>query len=166
MVDDAAVARARARSAWTAGSRGGFPRGWWGWTYCATGPSSDRLIGMGRARDAVLEWLRSAAQLLVAVVTSSVALVLLLAFGVGLVLVPVFGLGLPVVAGALGATRRFADVHRLEAGRIRGTVLGRTYVTEPGPRPRDLVASMRDPRTWRDALWLTLHFLVGQVVSG
>jgi signal transduction histidine kinase len=119
---------------------------------------------MERIRDEAEAWLRSAALLLAAAATSLVALVLLLAFGIGLVLVPVFGLGLPVVAGALGAIRRLADRHRLEAGSVRATVLGRGYVAEPGARPRELLACLRDPQTWRDALWLALHVLAGQVV--
>ncbi len=122
------------------------------------------MTGMERVRDEVLAWLRSAARLLAAAATSMVALVLLLAFGIGLVLVPVFGLGLPVVAGALGAIRMFADRHRLEAGSIRGTVLGRVYVSEPAAHPRALLACLRDPQTWRDAVWLAVHFLFGQAV--
>jgi signal transduction histidine kinase len=109
-------------------------------------------------------WLLAATRLLVAIVTAVVALVLLLALLTGLVLVPVFGLGVPVVAGALGATRALADLHRREAGYVLGVHLDGSYTSEPSWSWRDLLACLRDQQNGRDAIWLGAHGVVGIVV--
>lgn len=82
----------------------------------------------------------------------------------GFVLVPVLGLGVPVVAGALGATRVLADLHRQEAGRVLRVELVASYSSEPGWGWRDLLACLRDPQNGRDVVWLGAHAVAGIVV--
>jgi signal transduction histidine kinase len=110
-------------------------------------------------------WLIAVVRLAGAVGTALVAAVLLLTQLVGLVLVPLFGVGLPVVAGALGATRALADVHRAVAGQVLGAELAVAYRATPGPTWRELAACLRDPQTGRDMIWLALHAVAGTLVA-
>jgi len=111
------------------------------------------------------EWIVAVVRLTCAVGTALVAAVLLLTQLVGLVLVPLFGVGLPIVAGALGAARALADVHRDVAGRVLGAELAIAYRSDPGPTWRELAACLRDPQTGRDMIWLALHAVAGILVS-
>ncbi|OLT03801.1 hypothetical protein BJF90_03845 [Pseudonocardia sp. CNS-004] len=78
---------------------------------------------------------------------------------------PLFGVGLPVIAGALGATRALADVHRAVAGQVLGADLAVAYRAAPGPTWRELAACLRDPQTGRDTIWLALHAVAGTLVA-
>lgn len=102
-------------------------------------------------------WARDAARLSLALAGGTLASVALLSFGVGLVLVPVFGLGIPVVAGSLGVLRAVVGAARREAGLGADAA---PYASAPGWAWRDLLSGVRDPQTWRDAVWAAVNGLL------
>ncbi|MBW0104948.1 sensor domain-containing protein [Pseudonocardia sp. KRD-291] len=103
---------------------------------------------------------RAAAELACAVVVGTVAFGTLVCFGLGLILIPVFGIGVPVVIGALGALRRIAGVVRGRAGTALGAELTAPYTSTPSWAWRDLRSCLRDPQTWRDAVWAVANTLL------
>jgi hypothetical protein len=69
---------------------------------------------------------------------------------------------LPITA----VVRRYANKHRRDAGRLLGTPIAAPYRTAERPGVFDRIWTIiRDPASWRDALWLLLHTIVGCVTS-
>jgi signal transduction histidine kinase len=70
-------------------------------------------------------------------------------------------IGVPMLTGVLGGVRRLATAERRRAGRLLGGVVPQRY-TEPTGSPLARLRTLtRDPATWRDLRWLSLHALTG-----
>jgi signal transduction histidine kinase len=104
----------------------------------------------------------------------SLALTLLAIVGVLLVvavtgavaLVPVW-VGVPLTLGALARVRRYADLHRLWAGRRLGEKIPSPYLPVPASAGKlsRLLAAVRDPATWRDLAWLLVNGTAGLALA-
>ncbi|GAB2465897.1 sensor domain-containing protein [Jatrophihabitans fulvus] len=94
------------------------------------------------------------------VVTSMIG-VALLPLWLTLLAVSPLTLVVPLAVGATALVRAYADANRHAAGRMRGEVVSRPYrPAGPGLFGRHL-AAVRDPASWRDALWMSVHAVVG-----
>lgn len=72
----------------------------------------------------------------------------------------------PALIPATWLVRRFADAHRRSAVRVLGTTVETPYAEFDGTGPvRRIVTILRDPASWRDALWLLVHAVVASVLS-
>ncbi|MFF9894354.1 sensor histidine kinase [Streptomyces longispororuber] len=90
---------------------------------------------------------------------------------VSLVLIPL-GIGLFTTPSVLLAVRRFATLHRVQAGEWADVGIAVPYRREPA-RPRPGLAGqvarctrmLKDPATWRDLQWLLAHMTFGTVLA-
>src|SRR5262245_43684339 len=72
-------------------------------------------------------------------------------------------MGIPLHLAALAMVRRFADFHRRWAGRQLGEPIPRPYRRIPASLGmwRRLLATIKDPATLRDILWLLVNATAG-----
>ena len=72
----------------------------------------------------------------------------------------------PLLLPVTAMVRAYANAHRRSASRLLGTPIPAPYrpVERPGVLGR-VSAIVRDPASWRDALWALLHSIVGCVTS-
>lgn len=77
------------------------------------------------------------------------------------------GVGIPLTIGTVALLRRFADTHRLWAGRVLGVSITRPYrPAVQGGWLTQLKADLQDPATWRDVGWLLVNGTVGCPLCG
>jgi signal transduction histidine kinase len=103
---------------------------------------------------------RASAYLMVGAVTATLAW----AFASGLVLVMILVLvlvGLPLLPEAALVLRRFAGLERQRASRLLGEPIPERYAPLTGTLTQRLRGTVKDPATYRDALWLLVHGVVG-----
>ncbi|HEY7046304.1 MAG TPA: sensor domain-containing protein [Jatrophihabitantaceae bacterium] len=82
--------------------------------------------------------------------------------GVAVVLVSV---GIPMLMVCFPLLRRFADFHRHWAGKWLGVTIPASYRPRPKGNPFvRLWATVRDPASWRDVLWLFVNGTFGLVL--
>jgi hypothetical protein len=72
----------------------------------------------------------------------------------------------PLLPPVTAMVRAYANAHRRSASRLLGTPIPAPYrpVERPGVLGR-VSAIVRDPASWRDALWTLLHSIVARVTS-
>lgn len=72
----------------------------------------------------------------------------------------------PLLLPITAMVRAYANVHRRSAGRWLGTPIPAPYRPRERSDPfRRVLTIVRDPASWRDALWLLLHSVVGCLTS-
>jgi signal transduction histidine kinase len=74
-------------------------------------------------------------------------------------------LGLPLLPEAVLVLRRFATIERRRAGRLVGVPIPERYVPLTGTLRERLRGTVKDPATYRDALWLLVQGSVGWLVG-
>lgn len=97
--------------------------------------------------------------------TSLIGAVLLSAWLTVVAVVPIT-VTAPLLLPITAVVRAYADAHRRGAGRLLGTPIPAPYRTAEGLSVLSRVwIIVRDPASWRDALWLLLHSVVGFLTS-
>ncbi|WP_143167894.1 sensor domain-containing protein [Jatrophihabitans endophyticus] len=116
-----------------------------------------------RRRNALTERLRLTAHAAV-VAPTALAGVALLPLWLTLVALTPLTVVAPLLLPATWLVRRYADAHRRAAARLLARPVGVPYrrLSRPGVISR-ITTVLRDPASWRDALWLLLHAVVGFV---
>jgi hypothetical protein len=98
--------------------------------------------------------------------TSQVGVVLF-SFWVSLVAVSPLTLLAWLVLPATGLVRAYADANRTAAGRIVGEKIASPYrpTADDAPWLSRVWTIVRDPASWRDALWMLVHAVAGCFLS-
>jgi signal transduction histidine kinase len=105
---------------------------------------------------------RDLSYLAVGLVTSVVAMAVWIAGLSVSASLAVFIVGIYAIVGTAGAFRLVADLDRRNAARLLGAPLRGTYRDHGGAGLRArLMATLGDPQTRRDAVWMVLHSIVG-----
>lgn len=99
------------------------------------------------------------------IVTSLIGLVLFVAWIAAVALAPI-SITAPLLVPITAIVRAYANAHRRGASWLLGTHVPAAYRSTEGQGVfRRIVTIVRDPASWRDALWLLLRSVVGSVTS-